>query len=466
MKRNHLFIKIVAAILLVIIVLFITARLVNKAPSKELSASLQTKAIIDDGGCLACHNDPPKFPWYAKLPVVKNMLASDAANALKQINLSEAYTTLATNSPMGQVALNKIENAVTHQTMPPARFSVMHWKSKITKAKRESLLSWAKGHRLTFYNNGLAAEEFRNEPVQPIQDSIPVDVRKVILGEMLFHDVRLSLDNTLSCASCHDLTTAGMDNEIVSDGVGGAVGQINSPTVYNSVYNFVQFWDGRANTLAEQAAGPPLNPIEMASKSFDQIIEKLRQDKAFTKAFLEVYPEMSESTITDAIGEFEKTLLTPNSRFDKYLKGDLTALSAQEISGYELFKSHECATCHSGVTLGGQSYEYLGLAQDYFAERGTEITEEDGGRFKQTGKQYDMHRFKVPGLRNIALTEPYFHDGTQKSLEDAVSAMLKYQLGITVPDNEIGDIVAFLKTLTGEYKGIPLTNGTTSSTRK
>lgn len=216
------------------------------------------------------------------------------------------------------------------------------------------------------YTDITVAPEFANEPIRPIADSIAVDVRKVVLGNLLYHDTRLSADNTVSCASCHGLDTGGVDNKQYSEGVGGQFGGVNAPTVYNAAYNFVQFWDGRAETLAEQAAGPPLNPVEMACESFDQIIDKLAEDKDFVSAFNEVYADgLSEKNITDAIQEFEKTLLTPNSRFDRYLKGQKDAITENEIAGYELFKKYDCATCHVGEILGGKSYELIGVQHDY-----------------------------------------------------------------------------------------------------
>ena len=313
--------------------------------------------------------------------------------------------------------------------------------------------------RSGLYTDVAVAPDFINEPIRPIADSISVDVRKVVLGNLLYHDTRLSADNTVSCASCHGLDTGGVDNKQYSEGVGGQLGGVNAPTVYNAAYNFVQFWDGRAGTLAEQAAGPPLNPVEMACESFDQIISKLTEDKNFVVAFNEVYPDgLNEKNITNAIQEFEKTLLTPNSRFDRYLKGQKDAITADEIAGYDLFKKYDCATCHVGEILGGQSYELIGVQHDYFADRQAEMTEEDNGRFKQTKAERDRHRFKVPGLRNIELTAPYFHDGSMATMDDAVRAMAKYQLGIDLPQPEVDKIVAFLRTLTGEYKGKLLTN--------
>ncbi len=234
---------------------------------------------------------------------------------------------------------------------------------------------------------------------------------------------------------------------------------MNAPTVFNAYYNFVQFWDGRAATLADQAAGPPVNPVEMACNSFDEICDKLKADETFNKAFTEVYADgINQANITNAIQEFEKTLLTPNSRFDKYLKGDKTAMNADEVAGYELFKKYNCATCHVGENMGGQSYELMGIKQDYFADRGTELTNEDNGRYKETKDERDRHRFKVPGLRNIALTAPYYHDATQATLEDAVVSMARYEVGEELSQQEVQEIVAFLKTLTGEYKGKLLTN--------
>lgn len=457
--------KIIVALLVVAILLGITYRVVNRAPSSELTADAQMQEIMASGGCLRCHSANPDLPFYANWPVAGGIIQKDVANGFRAFDMTEMAEALKAGKPVGKVALAKVEKVMMDGKMPLHQYYMVHWGSSTTDAKKEQTLAWAKQHRLANYANGLAAEEFANEPVRPIADSLPVDMRKVILGDMLYHDTRLSADNTVSCASCHGLNTGGVDNKQYSEGVGGQFGGVNAPTVYNAAYNFVQFWDGRAGTLAEQAAGPPLNPVEMACHSFDEIIAKLKEDANFTKAFTEVYPEgYSEKNITDAIEEFEKTLLTPNSRFDRYLKGDMNAINATELAGYELFKKYDCATCHVGETLGGQSYELMGVKRDYFADRGLEMTEEDNGRFKQTKIERDRHRFKVPGLRNIALTAPYFHDGSMKTMKDAVDYMSKYQIDINLSDEELNQIVAFLETLTGEYKGKLLTNENTNKT--
>jgi cytochrome c peroxidase len=226
-------------------------------------------------------------------------------------------------------------------------------------------------------------------------------------------------------------------------------GPINAPTVFNAALNHRQFWDGRAGTLQEQAGGPPLNPIEMASTSWAQIIGKLQQDASLTEAFHKVYPDgYSGASITDAIAEFEKTLITP-SRFDAYLRGTKTSLNAMELRGYELFKGNRCATCHVGQNLGGRSFEMMGLKGNYFRDRGTALSAADKGRLSVTGAGPDRYRFKTPTLRNVELTAPYFHDGSTGDLREAVCMMLKYQTGTELRDADVDALVAFLKALTG-----------------
>lgn len=451
--------QIIVLLLSVVVVMVVVYRLVNTAPSKELPINKQVVTIIDNGGCLTCHSTSPKVPFYSTWPIIGKMVVEDTKMALKQIDLDEVYMSISSGQPAGEVAMAKIEKSTIDGTMPPRNFSMVHWGSSITSAKKSILLEWIVSERATNYNLGLSSPEFANEPVQPIPAALKTDPDKVALGKALYNDTRLSSDNTVSCATCHGLNTGGVDNDSFSEGVGGALGGVNAPTVYNSVFNFVQFWDGRAATLALQAAGPPLNPVEMANKSFDDIVIRLLKDRSFTASFLKVYPHgYSEETITDAIAEYEKTLLTPDSRFDLYLKGDDSAITPAEKEGYRTFKKYECATCHTGVILGGQSYELIGLVNDYFADRGTELTVEDNGRFKETSIERDRHRFKVPGLRNVALTWPYFHDATQSTLEDAVRAMGHYQLGIEFTDSEVVSMVSFMNTLTGKFEGETLTN--------
>ena len=437
----------------------VTYRLVNQPPSADLPADKQMLELLTNSGCMECHVANPKLPFYASLPLAGDLVKEDIRLGYRSFDIAPMMAAIEAGGKVSEVDLAKVEKVIQDGTMPMAKYYLVHWGSSLIDSEKTLALDWIRNTRALAYPNRLAAADFANETIRPVEDSVAVDMRKVVLGDLLFHDVRLSVDNTVSCATCHALNTGGVDNKQFSEGVGGQKGGVNAPTVFNAHYNFVQFWDGRAATLAAQAGGPPLNPVEMAHKSFDDICARLNEDEGFKKAFTEVYPDgITEANITDAIQEFERTLLTPNSRFDKYLKGDMAALSAEEIAGYELFKKYNCATCHVGENLGGQSYELMGIKADYFADRNTEITFEDHGRNKETKTERDMHRFKVPGLRNIALTAPYFHDGTKQTLEEAVRDMAKYEVGVNLSEEETARLVAFLHTLTGEYKGKLLTN--------
>ena len=293
------------------------------------------------------------------------------------------------------------------------------------------------------------------EPISPIPESISLDAKKVALGKRLFDDPRLSKDNTVACASCHGLSKGGVDGLQRSVGIRGQEADINAPTVFNSGFNFKQFWNGRAVSLEDQIDGPTHHPKEMGS-SWPEIIAKLSQDEYYASEFARIYGDgIQPNFIKDAIATFERSLITPNSRFDRYLKGDRNALSRDEIEGYHKFKSYGCIACHQGVNVGGNMYERLGIMADYFKDRGN-LTPADAGRFSITGNKADMHVFKVPSLRNVALTAPYFHDGSAATLEQAVVTMGKYQLGVFIPPGDVTLIVKFLHTLTGEYNGKPL----------
>ena len=436
---------------------FIAFRAVNKVPSSDLPLNEQVAEIFTSGGCLSCHSADPELPFYAKLPVAGAVVMKDIDSGYRAYDMTKFMEDLAADVQVSPVDLAKVEKVVLDNRMPMAKYYLVHWGSYMTEEKRDIVLSWVQQVRAAMYQDGLEGTR-ANEPVRPIDQTIAYDPAKAALGFELFHDTRLSVDNTVSCASCHDLSTAGVDNHQYSHGVNDLLGGVNAPTVFNAVYNFVQFWDGRAVTLADQAAGPPLNPVEMASPSFDDIIAKLNADKKFAAAFKKVYPDgLTQANITNAIEEFERTLITPNSRFDKWLLGDDSAITEDELEGYELFKKYDCATCHVGPNLGGQSYELMGLRNHYFAERGLELTHEDNGRFKETELERDRHRFKVPGLRNVEHTWPYYHDGTRETLEEAVRDMGYYQSGVNLDDDEVEDITDFLKTLTGEYNGVAIT---------
>lgn len=296
---------------------------------------------------------------------------------------------------------------------------------------------------------GFAAEPRTGEPIRPIPVEVEVDAAKAALGRLLFHDPLLSKDGAVSCASCHDLRAGGDDGRRVSIGVGGRRGVINSPTVYNSGFNFKQFWDGRADTLEQQVDGPVTSPIEMASL-WPEVVARLYRDEEYPGLFEAIYPDgIDRHSVRDALAEFLRSLVTPNSRFDRWLNGDDDALSEHERRGYDLFKSYGCVSCHQGRNVGGNMFQRFGVLNDYFRKRGN-VTEADFGRYNVTGNAADRHSFKVPSLRMAALTAPYLHDGSAATLRDAVDAMFEFQLGREAPDEDKEAIVAFIETLVGE----------------
>ncbi len=292
---------------------------------------------------------------------------------------------------------------------------------------------------------------YASAPVTPLPEVVSVDAAKVRLGRTLFFDPRLSRDNSVSCASCHDLAMGGVDRRQHSIGIDGQVGLVNAPTVLNSRFGFRQFWDGRARSLTEQAAGPIHNPIEMDS-NWQQVLAKLGSDATVVAAFDALYPDgLTADSVADAIAEFERSLVTP-APFDRHLRGDEDALSERAKRGFYLFKRYGCVSCHQGRNIGGNMYQRFGVFGDYFGDRG-EPTKADLGRYNLTGRDEHRHVFKVPSLRNVELTPPYFHDGSVGDLRKAVRVMARYQLGVTLPPADQEAIVAFLRSLTGTPPG-------------
>ena len=295
-----------------------------------------------------------------------------------------------------------------------------------------------------------AAAALTGEPISPLPtvESLNLNPDKIKLGEQLFNEKRFSRDNSTACVSCHDLKKGGVDGMSKSIGVRQQMGGINAPTVYNSGLNFQQFWNGRAPNLEDQINQVIHNPKEM-DMTWPEIIAILSKDEALNQQFKSLYSDgMQEKNIEDAIATFERSLLT-SSRFDRYLQGDNKAINDNERRGYQLFKEYGCVACHQGVNVGGNMFQKFGAMDDYFAKRGNP-TDADLGRFAVTKQEEDKHVFKVPSLRNVALTAPYFHDASAQTLEQAVDVMFQYQLGRTGSDADKQAIVAFLRALTGE----------------
>lgn len=293
---------------------------------------------------------------------------------------------------------------------------------------------------------------FIDEPIFPIPLQVKLDPDKVLLGEKLFNDVRLSNDDDKSCASCHQLDQGGDDNLAFSITANGKKHTVNTPTIFNVSHNFRQNWNGSAQNLSDHIDKLISNQVEVES-SWQLLLNKLNADDALVREFTAIYAAgITKATYQDALTEFERSLITPNSKFDRYLRGETQAINAEEKEGYALFKEYGCISCHQGVNVGGNLFQKFGIFYNYFEKRG-DLRSADFGRKNITGREVDSHVFKVPGLRNIALTSPYFHDGETQSLKDAILLMGKTQLGISISGNDINKIEMFLNTLTGEYKG-------------
>lgn len=289
------------------------------------------------------------------------------------------------------------------------------------------------------------------EPISPIQPARVGNPAMVALGKKLFFDPRLSRSGFISCNACHNLSMGGTDNLKTSIGHNWHEGPINAPTVLNARLNIAQFWDGRAADLKAQAGGPIANPGEMAF-SHALAVDVLQSIPAYVAAFKQAFgnDKLGVDEITQAIAAFEETLVTPNSRFDKWLKGDRKALTRSEREGYQLFKSAGCVACHNGAAVGGSSFQKMGLVEPYVTTNAAQ------GRAGVTGKDADRFTFKVPTLRNVELTYPYFHDGAAATLSEAVDTMARIQLGRQFSAEDNAKVVAFLKTLTGDQPRIVL----------
>ena len=409
----------------------------------------QIAAILEQNNCMMCHSFEAELPFYGNFPIIGKTVQEDMNRGVRFINLGNIDF-----EHINEANLAKLEQAMMNNSMPPTNFKMIHWGSGFNNEEKAVIANYVRQHRAERFATGLAAAKFANEPLQPMIDFIPTNPDKVALGFDLYHNTELSADGTVSCATCHPLDNGGVDGTRTSEGIYGQFGGINAPTVYNAVLNHVQFWNGRAETLAAQAAGPPVNPVEMGEQTWDDIVNRLKSDEILVARFEQIYPDgLTEHNVTDAIAQFEMTLITPDSPFDQYLKGDMNAMTAEQIRGYELFKAHDCATCHVGQAVGGQSFETFGIAKNYFENRSEEIVynEDDNGLMGFTGNEQDLHRFKTPILRNVALTAPYLHDGTAQTLHDAVITMMEYQTGAKYNDEEVDYIVEFLHALTGTH---------------
>lgn len=397
--------------------------------------------------CADCHGANTEINSFINL-LSGNMLRRDVQNARRAWKM-EGEPTLRS----GIVDYLKMDHVLRTRKMPPVQYTVVHLGSRLTPQDVELL-------RLRFSEEGAAQRRFR--PIEPVELQQEELVR-AHLGYLLYHDARLSTNNAVSCSTCHDMSMGGTDHKPKSEGVPGAdgkpqLGGVNAPTVFNAGGHIRQFWDGRAADLKEQAGGPPLNPVEMGyatPEDWEKIADKLREDPLLVALFDYVYGEdsINGDSITDAIAAFERTLATPDSPFDRYLKGQADALDAEQKQGMNHFVSYGCATCHAGPALGGLSFEYINKhapLRDFACKN---YTEGAWGLHDFTKKDEHRDLFRVPTLRNVALTYPYFHTGTVQRLEQAVSIMFAAEAGVTPAPSVLRAVTRFLEAQTGTLRG-------------
>ena len=462
MKRKHLIILGCFLAGMLMLALPVSNLIIGLKPTPKFQAIEATSPAMEQAKaaigkkCLMCHAQNPSLPLYAKFPIASGMIGGHVNAGTAMID----FVPLFEKNGADEVLLAKLEQSIKLNTMPMKEFLAMHWNGRLNSKEKEALLTWIRKVRADNYATGLASESFAADAVQPLPAKVPepLSPEKIVLGDKLYHDKRLSGDDTLACVDCHALDKGGTDNDQFSIGVREQLGGINAPTSFNAMFAVLQFWDGRAKDLADQAAGPPLNPIEMDS-SWEQIIGKLTADAELTTLYQNIYGKIpwNEDNLTNAIAEFEKTLITPDSALDRYLKGDTSALSASGQQGYALFKEHSCITCHPGKMMGGQSFEKPVDPEAYYAFRKKKPEEPDFGRFNATKDEKDRYKQKVPTLRNIALTHPYLHDGFTSDLKEVVRLMHTYWVPKlnrkSLSPGDIDKIVEMLRNNTGMLKG-------------
>ncbi len=318
------------------------------------------------------------------------------------------------------------------------------------KAVSTSLLLTA---LLTSFSGICDTLQIRQEPILPIPDKLELNTAKVELGKILFHEPKLSRKGDMSCASCHFMDKSGDDNRKVTINNDGTDGTLNTPTMFNVAFNHHVTWTGKFTHLEPQIYAAFTNPKHMAA-DWKQAENLLQSTPSYKNQFNKIYGDgITVNNFIDAIAEYEHSLITPNSPFDQWLLGNDNAISTKALDGYKLFKEIGCITCHQGRNIGGNIFQPLGLFKPHHEFQRRAATQTDMGRFNVTQREQDKYVFRVAPLRNVAVTGPWFHDGSEETLKDAIQSMAEYQLGIQLEEHEVEQIEAFLETLTGEYQG-------------
>ena len=404
--------------------------------AQDQSAEFRQVSNILVSKCADCHTkDLAQYPVYYDFPIASSIAHANVKNAQSSFLISKDK--LSGKIAFSEGEVERLSRAMAKGDMPPLQYLALHWDSALTEQEQRILSKWIE-KRL---------KEFDVRPI-PTENFFRPDAAKVALGERLFHDKLLSGNETVSCSSCHSLEKGGADQLQFPKTEQAVREKINTPTVFNAAYNIAQYWDGRAQNLKAQALAAMTNAAEMNS-DWNDVCSRLRSKKEYNDLFRANYPDggITPANVSDAIAEYEHTLLTPGSRFDRFLRGDRQAMNSEEVSGFQLFKKHECFVCHTGPNLGGLSFEKLGSAKPYWRDGSTMAL----GRFEITHRNEDRHSYKVPSLRNVELTAPYMHDGSVSTLDEAVSLMSEYQTAEPMTKEEQKQVVAFLRALTGEH---------------
>ena len=421
-------------------------------PLQGVEAEILSRAILEQK-CADCHANTASYSkfWNA---LSFGKLGRDVDGAKRAFLLEPDYSIRSAN-----VDYLKMDRVLRTRRMPPASYTAVHLGSRLTPLDVQIL-------RNRYREQGAVLRMF--SPISPAPaPANEWEKARIRLGSLLYHNGALSTNDKISCSSCHDLTKGGTDNMSKSEGVPGADGKpqfggVNAPTTYNAAGNIRQFWDGRAADLKEQAGGPPLNPVEMGyqhPEDWAKIAAKLEKDPEIKTLFVLVYggDGITGDTITDAIAAYERTLVTPGSAFDAFLCGNNDALTDTQKKGLVSFVNRGCVSCHSGPALGGISFESINTFADFRDLAVTEDYAEGAYGLRDFSKQErDKDMFRVPVLRNVAMTAPYFHTGSVQTLEDAVTIMFKTQVGVTPSDAEVNQVTAFLRAQTGKLNGKPL----------
>ncbi len=386
--------------------------------------------------CADCHTrDMAQYPFYFSLPLASGIMRGNIDRAQASFLLDKDK--LSGKEQFNSFDVEKLISAMAKGNMPPLQYVLMHWDSALSEKEQKKLVSWIQKR----------SKEYDIRPI-PTENFFKPDAAKAELGKHIFTDAAISGNGMLSCASCHNLSDS--DQSAKSKSKMPSKLSYSTPTVLNAAYNFAQYWDARARDLNEQAAIAMENPNEMGS-SWTKVIATLQNETQFSDDFKRTYSAgINKENVCNALAEYERTLLTPGSRFDKFLQGDQESLSLDEKEGFALFKKHECASCHAGPALGGLSLEKMGCVHEYFAND-REPSKLNFGRFNVTHNNSDKYRFKVPNLRNVALRAPYFHDGSAKTLEEAVETMSRCQTNNPLSKDEIKKVCAFLRTLSAPF---------------